>query len=460
MSEDEKTYTGEELETAVNAALDRQVTTNESGDSIRRRIAAMASGGYDFADTLHNVYLDYGYPATLDFSNYWNMYRRFGLARTVVDLPADRAWITTPTIEGLDSSFGKFTERLKFWHRMKALDIRQRVGRYAGLFMRISDGKLPDQPLEPASIASLDNIVDITPLYESQLKVLTVEQDASSPRLGQPLTYQYSSTAPGGRNEKASISTTIHWSRVVIAAEGADTGDIYGVSELEAPYNSLMDLRKVIGGGAEGFYKNAAQNVVFSVKDLTAASRNAEALENFSAQYNEFDRNRSRRAIMAPGMDVTALESSLINPKEFFNAALNDIASASQIPSTILIGQQTGRLASGEDSEAFNANVQSRRVNFLTQMIGDVIDWCITAGAIPSSDYEVVWDDLLALSDKSRLENAGHMSKINSDNFRAGGGQVFSEAEIRTAAGMEDPKDVPPTPDESIDPVTPTDGTE
>ena len=56
---------------------------------LRARIASMISGGYDWADTLHNIYLDFGYPENLDFNNYWNMYRRFGIAKNVVELPVD-----------------------------------------------------------------------------------------------------------------------------------------------------------------------------------------------------------------------------------------------------------------------------------------------------------------------------------------------------------------------------------
>ena len=52
---------------------------------IRASLASAISGGYDYADTLHNIYLDYGYPQKLEFEMFWNMYRRFGVAKNIVE---------------------------------------------------------------------------------------------------------------------------------------------------------------------------------------------------------------------------------------------------------------------------------------------------------------------------------------------------------------------------------------
>ena len=84
-----------------------------------------------------------------------------------------------------------------------------------------------------------------------------------------------------------------------------------------------------------------------------------------------------------PALDPQTLESNLANPKEFFESALNDVAAGTKIPATILIGQQTGRLASQEDGRSFLSMVQSRRVNFGTDLVNDVIDWMQEYGILP-----------------------------------------------------------------------------
>lgn len=421
-----------------------QIMIGASAD-IRSRIAAAISGGNDGADTLHNIYLDYGYPEILTFSNFWNMYRRFGIAQNVVELPVEMSWLRPPTIESKADGFNKDLELLikqvKLFQRLKGLDTRQRVGRYAGMFMRVRDGKKPDEALI-GKLSGVGALMQMTPLYESQLKVLTTDEDPTSTRFTLPLTYQFSGSATGSRNENNASAFTIHWTRVVPAAEGADNGGIYGIPVLESIYNSLMDLRKVIGGGAEGFYKNAAQSIVFDLKDAASATANKELLAKFNDTADDFLRNRPRRSLFTPGLEATTLTSEMITPKDFFMIALNDVSAGSRpmIPSTILIGQQTGRLASEEDGKGFLSGINSRNENFVTEMTRDVIDWCIEFGILPAAEYEVSWDDLLALSDEERLENAGKMADTNLKAFQSGGELPFDGEEIREAAGF-DPRD-------------------
>lgn len=444
-----------QIKQEINDALEHLALQGNSlsNEGMRQRMAQVISGGYDNADTLHNVYLDYGYPLALIFNQFWNMYRRFGIARNVVELPVDTGWMQNPLITGPDK-FEKELETLvvntKLFNRLQALDTRQRVGRYAGLFIRVRDGKKPSEPLE-GKLPGVNAVVALVPIYEGQLSVSSTETDPMSDDFGLPTMYNFNSGSTGNRNEQQATSFAIHPSRIVIAAEGADNGGIYGISSLEAPYNSLMDLRKIIGAGGEGFYKNAAQNIVFNLKDGASAKGNEALLTKFNENYDEFSANRFRRGLWTPGMEANALESSLIQPKEFFNNALNDVAAASKIPATILIGQQTGRLASSEDSKHFLSGINSRRENFMSEMIRSVIDWFILNGVLPSAEYEIEWDDLLALSQQDRLNNGKTMSAINEGQFKSGQDTPFSSEEIREESGF-DPEEMEEDDGESIEP--------
>lgn len=406
-------------------------------EDIRQAIASALSGGYDYGDTLHNVYLDFGYPQTLTFDNYWNMYRRFGVARNVIELPVDVAWMSLPTIDAPGNFLRELDEmakRLKLWKRLKGLDTRQRVGRYAGLFVRVRDGKTPDKPMTPMS--SSQSIVEFIPLYEGQLSVMSTDTNPQSDTFDKPTMYQYK-VGVGNRNENSAASFQIHPSRLIMAAEGADDGSIYGIPSLEAPYNSLMDMRKIIGAGGEGFYRNASQSVVFNLKDTASANVNTDLLEAFNEKFDEFTQDRMRKGLWTPGLEAKVLEAILPDPENFFQNALQDVAASTKIPSTILIGQQTGRLASNEDSRGFLSNMNSRRDNFMDEMLSSVFDWCIEYGALPSADYTIIWDDLLALSDQEKLANARELSNINREAYQAGTTVPFTGEEIRTAAGYD-----------------------
>lgn len=432
----------------VAEALEHMMLQGNNVDDagIRQRIGQAISGGYDFADTMHNIYLDYGYPASLNFNNYWNMYRRFGIARNIVELPVDTGWMNLPTIEGevenFNTEFEKLVKQVSLWDRMRALDNRQRVGRYAGMFIRVRDNLEPSAPIVEGSLTSIGTVIQLIPIYEGQLTISTTQDDIMADDFGMPTLYNFNSGSTGNRNEKLTTSFNIHPSRIVIAAEGADNGGIYGISSLEAPYNSLMDLRKIIGAGGEGFYRNAAQNLIHELADGASAAQNETLLNKFNEASDDFMMNRFRRNMWTPGMKTKVLESNMGNPKDPFACALNDVAAASKIPATILIGQQTGRLASTEDSKQFLSGINSRRENFMSEMTRDVIDWFIVNGVLPATEYEIEWTDLLELSQADRLTNSKSMADTNRLQFQSNQDPVFSPEEIREQAGF-DPEELP-----------------
>ena len=79
------------------------------------------TGGYDFADPLHNIYSDFGYPFNLTFFNFWNMYRRFGLAKAVCNIPPDFTWSDLPEIDGgetFNSQLEELAKNVKLWPRL------------------------------------------------------------------------------------------------------------------------------------------------------------------------------------------------------------------------------------------------------------------------------------------------------------------------------------------------------
>lgn len=433
---------------ALTAKINQLEVSAQLSEGMRGQLAAVLSGTNFTGDTLHDIAADFGYPSVLTFRHMWNMYRRFGLAKNVVELPVETTWLTPPELEGVKpAELKELAERLDFWQRLKGLDTRQRVGRYAGLFIRVRDGKHPREPIE-GKVAGLGAVVGLVPMYEGQLKVLQTVDDPMADDYGMPAMYQFDGSAPGSRNEKQAQSFEVHPSRVIIAAEGADNGSIYGVPALESCYNSLMDLRKIIGGGAEGFYKASAQSLVFSLKDVEKVGAIKEQLDEFNDKANDFMRNRHRRAMWAPGMDVDVLAPSMSDPKGPFECALNDVGAASKIPATILIGQQTGRLASQEDSRNFLSTINARRETYATELVRDVVTRLRQIGALSAGSLEVVWDDLLAVSDSEKLGNAEKLAGINEKQFRSGGEVPFSGGDIREAAGYE-PEELPdPTDDE------------
>ncbi len=452
--EEPKTYSQEEVaDLMFNMVKVNSHTEFPSPRDLRGQISRAISGGFGFDDTMHNIFLDYGYPDQLTFSMLWNMYRRFGIAKNGVEIFPKIGWMDPPTIESSEKvkkGIEDLVEKFQFWNRLKGLDTRQRVGQYAGMFMRVRDNKKPDQPIEGV-LPGFDALVDMIPLYEGQLTVQDTNTTETDDDFGKPTMYLFQGGGTAGnRNPFMNASFSIHPSRIVIAAEGSDNGGIYGIPAMEAGYNSLMDLRKIIGAGGEGFYRNASQSIIFNASDPDNIRANTAILDKFNEQFDEFTMDRMRKALWTPGLEAKAIESHLIQADTFFNNAANDAAAGFEIPVTILIGQQTGRLASGEDIRALLASVQSRRENFQTVMTRDVIDWLMEFGILPMADYDVEQEDALALSNSERLDNVVKMADINGKNFMAGGGLIFSDEVMIEASGNE-VEELPDDPPEGED---------
>ena len=138
-----------------------------------------------------------------------------------------------------------------------------------------------------------------------------------------------------------------------------------------------------------------------------------------------------------------ALQSALADPTPPWTIAVNEIAAAEEVPVTILIGQQTGRLASDEDQTHFAQMIMSRRENFATSMVMDVVKRMIKINALPAAeinDLHLVWDDLTDTTQAEKLDTAKKMAEINANPLMD---QVFSREEIRENAGFK--------PDEGAD---------
>jgi hypothetical protein len=411
-----------------------QINSNTERSNL---FASIQGGGFDFADALHNVFEDFGYPAKLHFFNFWNMFRRFGPAAAVVEIPPNLCWLSPPEVKGSDqfnSEFEKLAKNTRLWNRLKGLDKRQRVGRYAGLFIQVGDNKKPSEPVE--ALNGIGNIHNLKPIYEGQLEVSTTDTDAKSPTFGDPTMYTFSSGNTGNRDDRAAIAFQIHPSRLIVTAEGADDGTIYGISALENIFNDLMDLRKISGAGGEGYYQNTRSAPVIEAEAGFKPPTGKDGMKDLEQEIDDF-LNKWRKKFVSQGLKFVYPDITLDNPKEFAENSWNNIAAGSGISSSVLRGTQTGVLAGDKDNQSTLTTMQSRRENYLTELVTDFVDWMIRHKVLPASEFEIIWDDLLAIGDDEKLSMGDKMAAINEASFKSALPAVFSVDEIRETSGFE-----------------------
>lgn len=420
-------------------------TVNTDLDIIRAREALVTTGlGGGKRPT---AWAQYDYPNEPTFAQYLQAYERNGAAHGAVHKLLSKCWESLPRVKApgdgepgqLERAIEALFKAAKVWPALRDLDRRNMVGRYAGLIYRLADNK----PLrEPADRAA--KLVEVVPVYEDQLRVVAWHADSASDLYGKPAMFQYRSQPVNSVDTQGMPMewVDVHPSRVQIMAEGS-VGDMFsGVPFLKAGYNDLVDIEKITGGSAESYLKNSARVLSFEYdKDaiVNAYDVDGTAIDVKVAHKEQTDKLNASidSSIVMQGGKASVLQTSISDPTGPFQVAANKFAASVGLPFTILFGQQTGRLASGEDRQELAARGMERRVNELTPLIEEFVSRMQGFGLLPPGEFVVEWPDLLAPSDKDKLENLKALTAAMRDAVGAGVPELFTAEELRRAAGYD-----------------------
>lgn len=431
------------------------------------------TGGYHAADAKRNIWQAAGYPDQIEFENLWNMVERNGLAHAALHLPVSKTWQNFPTITDGEKKEGDTTQtqfekdldilinKHKLWHRLKALDKRQSYGRYGGLILVVKELAQQETTKPMNAVGGVHAIVKLVPAYESQIIVnpSNIISDITDPMFGNPTQYEFRSYVAGSRSPLEQNATrNLHHSRVYAWGEDADDGTIFGVPALLSSFNALLDYEKIRASMAEGYFKNAKQRFTLNVNDKQIASTmlHGERKEAFDKQIDDFSTGIDTSLLLS-GMEAKQLQSAMHDPQNPIMICVNEVGAARKIPATILIGQQTGRLASDEDQSHFSQNMNARRELEANEMILGFFDHLIKYKLItpPKNEICIEWQDLTEPSPSDKLELAEKMTKINKSEFDAGAtSPTFGAEEIRETAGFERQRETDDDLDDYTNPVS------
>lgn len=432
--------------------------------------------GYHRSDlsAKHNHYKDFGWPDDPQFEDFYRMYQRNSLATAAVNTTISKSWETYPELWESEKPTESQTEKdvrlhfrkIRFWWKLREVDLRSMVGRYSAAVLLLADGQTLDKPV--GRLSRIEDLVGVIPAWENQLRAGDLETNDTSPDYGKPRFYYFSERVgkAGARDVK------IHPDRVVIWSED---GTMDGESALKPGFNDLIDAEKIKGAGGEGFWKTSRGAPIIQAPDGVKPSDVARAmgvetkdvLDKINEQLESFQQGFDK-GLMLGGMTATPLSISLPSPEPFFNISVQSFSASVTIPYRILLGNQTGERASSEDSREWSKTNMSRRINLCMPGIQEVIDRLVEWGAIPNADWTIGWQDLTEATAEERMDRAAKLAEINSKTI-PGDEPAFYPNEIREAAGYDpldeidkvrgeddgedDPLADPPKPeDDEIDP--------
>lgn len=435
---------------------------------VRRLLGGLVNGS-----AKHDHYGDYGWPEVVTFDMLKNMWDRNPLGRAAVEAYIEKVWEDDPELfeseddhpaTKLEDAFKVWAADMRLWSKLAEADRRGMVGDYSGVILQVADNQEWHRPL--GKVHGLEDIWDVIPVWEDELVVSTWELDQKSRRYGEPLSYTYQEKQrPDTRNQPPIRSIEIHYTRVIL---WSSTGGLDGRSILRAGYNSMLDVEKVAGGGAEGFWKNARSSLTLNIDPNANMANLAKALnvgmDQLGDKLNEVVDDFSKgfdKAMTLQGVEATPVSVTMPQPEEFQDGPMKLFAAAVRIPIRVLIGNITGERASTEDEKSWAKRCNGLRDRAKIPLIKTFLNRLEECGALEAKDWFIDWPDLTEGTLQEKMEVAYKLSDINYKCIGTGEPVPFTSGEIREAAGYDvegdedDFNEGETTEPEGTDPVTP-----
>jgi hypothetical protein len=399
---------------------------------------------------------DCGYPASIDIEQYRTMYDREGVGSAVVSYYPKECWACPPNV--YETEDPEETEWEQSWddlvrdpnikplNELANLDEISGIGHYGVMLIGIDDRlKLdkpvptvgPDGKLAEGKTPAERKLLYLTSFDESLCEIASYEQDSRSPRYGRPLTYNLRITDPRLVNGASTSGSTpsetlsVHWTRVLHVAEGCQTSKVFGTPRMRSSWNYLLNVRKLLGGSAEMFWKGAFPGLSYELNpdlDLGDIDFDETAAKEQMARYQ----NGLQRYISMIGIKVTSLDPQVADPTPHLDVQFTAISVATGIPKRVLMGSEQGELASSQDTKRTNKRVMGRcHQHCSPNLVMAFVDRLMAMGVLKHvEEYFVDWEDLNASTDTEKAEVAAKLTECLAKYVQSGLNAIIGPREF------------------------------
>jgi hypothetical protein len=370
-----------------------------------------------------------GYPTIISPDEYWDMYRRNGIAKKVVNVFPDECWSLSPEIYETEDQIGTefenawkdFVEETNCFYYLQRTDRISGIGKFGLLFLGLDDGKSLDKPVQGVDDKSgviepskrKHKLLFMRVIPEALCRVAEWETNLRNRRFGQPK-YYYIQFSPLEDDQTNAPLTTknrdekVHWSRVIHFADNKICSEVYGAPRQEPVFNYLLDIKKTLGGSAEMFWKGGFPGIAFEMAPEIAAAINAlppeeaeKIKKGMRSEFDEYQRGLQRYMALI-GVKANSLATQVADPDKQFDAQITAICITLDIPKRIFMGSERGELASSQDAAKWNYRVKGRQREELTpNLLRVFIDRCIAYRILPKpKKIYTEWPDVNTPSPK------------------------------------------------------------
>lgn len=396
-------------------------------------------------DPKRDINKECGYPDQLSIEDYGTLYDREGIATRVVDLYPEECWQMDPEIaETEDSEETEFeaavkdlVKRKNLWHYCERLDKLSGVGRFGAMLIGVSgDEDLKDPLIEaeqvPETRPQERELLYLMPFDERNIEVHKWDTETSSERYGKPLEYDFKMADFSGGVEGAGQTISVHWSRVLHAADMRRSSEVFGTPRMQFLFNRMWDLRKLLGGSGEMFWKGAFPGYNFELDPEYAddAEIDKDALRK---EFESFS-NSLQRYMATKGLKAHSLAPQVADPSNHFEMFIIAVCIALTCPKRVFMGSEEAQLAMGEEMKRWNGRVMRRQNRYLTPfLVRELLDRLMMIGVLPvSQEYDVNWPDLNAQSDEDKATVAEKFTNAIAKYVAAGADSFIPPIEMLT----------------------------
>lgn len=404
-----------------------------------------------FADPNKDLDKECGYPDEITTDMFKISYKRNGFARRIVNFEPKECWVHNPEVyeteEAVDTAFEKawksIAKRLNLYEKLERADILSGIGRFGVILLGLDDGATLDQPVAgfQEDLAQLESgsgddgtprrkLLFVRVFDESVVTITKTETDTANPRYGLPTEYTLRFQDPatlaigslpaGMRTPVTSVDKKVHWHRIVHIADNRETDEIFGAPRLESVYNYLINLRKIVGGSGEMFWKGGFPG--FSFELLPGMDPNVELdLDSLKDEVHKYS-SGLQRYLALQGLTAKPLSPQVADPNGHLEVNIKAICITKGYPYRIFMGTEEAQLAGAQDNDAWTKRVKGRQVQYLTPLVVQAFVYhLLQAGVLPipqNRDEEtnfptvsVFWPDLSVKGDKEKAE----VAKVRTD---------------------------------------------
>jgi hypothetical protein len=381
-----------------------------------------------------DIYQALGYDTDVTWQQYVAQYARQGFAAAVIDRPVQSTW--GRGFQLVEAGDDEETQLEKVWRDLKKnlglismfarLDRLTGLGSYGVLLLGLSDVNDAQAFRRPAVGKSL-KLNYVRPFSgmanQGDAQISKWVTDPSNERYGRPELYSITLRNLSTGDQQI---LEVHHTRVIHVADGLGSSEIEGTPRLQAVWNNLKNLEKIIGGSAEMYWKGARPGYALEAeKDFQIPT---DILENMQDQFDEYEHNL-RRIIALQGMKVNPLAQQVSDPSASVDVQIQEMSATTGIPKRILTGSERGELASSQDRENQADYIEDRQLNFAEpRIIRATVDRFIELGILPSvstpDGYAVQWPDTREPSDKDRAD----VGKVRADAIKSYASAPTAEA--------------------------------